>query len=155
MTKKAANCRTPFNYDTDVVSFSTGLKCEDVSRTKQAPLAECDINTIVKRFNATGVAPVSPVPPEYGDFTGVSDYQTALHALMDAQATFDDLPADIRKRFSNDPGEFVDFVTNPDNISEVRKMGLAPALPVDLAEPESGLPASAKGDPKPAATPAE
>lgn len=153
MTKQSAvpDIRSPFNFDPDVLSHRTGLTCDDPSRAKQSEYENTDINVIVKRFNATGNMPISPLKPEYGDFTGVSDYQSALHELMDAQDAFFELPADIRKKFSNNPGEFVDFVTNHDNIDEVRKMGLAPTPPADAAPAANGSPAPAEAS---SATPA-
>ncbi|WP_445772243.1 hypothetical protein, partial [Rheinheimera sp.] len=45
--------RTPYNYDTNLASEESALYCSDVSRTQQNAKEECDINTIVKRFNVT------------------------------------------------------------------------------------------------------
>lgn len=147
--------RTAFT-DTDIISYKTGLACSDLSRTKQSEKDNCDINNIISRYNATGLMPVSPLPPTYGDFTGIDDYQTALHVLMDAQDAFFNLPADIRKKFDNDPEQFVEFVTDPKNLESVVDMGLAVKrpLPVDSGEAANGFPASSDGKPSPGETPA-
>jgi len=116
--------RNPYNYDTNLASEESALYCTDGSRTKQAFKEECDINTILKRFNVTGQLPVSPLQPQYGDFSGVRDYQTALNAVIAAQESFQALPAVLRNRFANDPAAFVDFCSDESNREEMIKLGL-------------------------------
>jgi len=128
--------RTGFNYDTNIASDASGLKCEDVSLTKQSDAEAADINTIVRRFNISGMLPVQELPPQFGDFTDVVDFQTAMNAVVLARETFEALPADLRSRFHNDPVEFVDFTDNKDNLDEMRKLGLA--KPVVAKAPEPG-----------------
>uniref|UniRef100_UPI0040478447 hypothetical protein n=1 Tax=Algoriphagus sp. TaxID=1872435 RepID=UPI0040478447 len=116
--------RTPYNYDTNLASEESALYCEDPSRTKQSFKEECDINTILKRFNITGQLPVGPLQPQYGDFSGVVDYQTALNAVIAAQESFNALPATLRNRFANDPAAFVDFCSDESNREEMIRLGL-------------------------------
>jgi phage internal scaffolding protein len=116
--------RTPYNYDTNLASEESALYCEDPSRTKQSFKEECDINTILKRFNITGQLPVGPLQPQYGDFSGVFDYQTALNAVIAAQDSFNALPATLRNRFANDPAAFVDFCSDESNREEMIRLGL-------------------------------
>lgn len=117
--------RHAYNYDVAAVSDETGLKCEDESLTLQSQAQEADINVIVKRFNVTGVLPSGIRMPTYGDFTGVADYREALDAVNAAERSFMELPAAVRKRFDNDPAAFVDFCSDPANLEEARKLGLA------------------------------
>ena len=116
--------RNPYNYDTNLASEESALYCEDPSRTKQSFKEECDINTILKRFNITGQVPVGPLQPQYGDFSGVIDYQTALNAVIAAQDSFNALPATLRNRFANDPAAFVDFCSDESNRQEMIRLGL-------------------------------
>ena len=116
--------RNPYNYDTNLASEESALYCEDPSRTKQSFKEECDINTILKRFNITGQVPVGPLQPQYGDFSGVIDYQTALNAVIAAQDSFNALPATLRNRFANDPAAFVDFCSDESNREEMIRLGL-------------------------------
>ncbi len=116
--------RNPYNYDTNLASEESALYCEDSSRTKQSFKEECDINTILKRFNVTGQLPVGPLQPQYGDFSGVFDYQTALNAVKAAQESFDALPATLRNRFANDTAAFVDFCSDESNREEMIRLGL-------------------------------
>lgn len=120
--------RTQFNYDMNQAGDESGLDCsKEPSLAKQAFKDECDINTIVKRFGIGGEMPVNVRMPTYGDFTGVSDYREALHAIRDAEASFMAMPAAVRARFANDPGAFVDFCSNPANREEAEKLGLVEA----------------------------
>ena len=125
--------RNPYNYDTNLASEESALYCEDGSRTKQAFKEECDINTILKRFNVTGQLPVSPLQPQYGDFSGVFDYQTALNAVIEAQESFNALPATLRNRFANDPAAFVDFCSDESNREEMVRLGLVIEKATDVA----------------------
>lgn len=125
--------RTQFNYDMEQASLQSGLHCSDGTRTQQQFKEECDINTIVRKFGLTGQLPQNLKVPMTGDFTGVYDYQTALNQLLEADDAFMAMPADIRERFGNDAGRFVDFVSDEKNVKQCREWG--------LAMPERALPA--------------
>lgn len=102
------------------------FKPQGLSMTKQSFKEECDIDRILKKYRATGVIDhVKRGVPQYGDFSNIPDYQNAIHAVRLADEKFMDLPADIRKRFDNDPGKFLMFVQDPKNLDELRDMGLA------------------------------
>lgn len=116
--------RTPYNYDRNKASDQSGLACKDATRTQQHFAEEVDINTIVRRFNLTGQLPTNIRMPEYGDFENAFDFHTAMNAIRQAQESFMAMPANIRARFHNDPGEFVDFVADDANRAEAEKFGL-------------------------------
>lgn len=120
--------RSAYNYDVDEASHASGLACLDDSLTKQSFREECDINTIVRNFGLTGELPDDVRPPTYGDFIGIFDFHSAMNAVALAKEAFDALPADVRARFHHDPGAFVDFCSNPANLDEMRKLGLAVEL---------------------------
>lgn len=127
-----------FNQDFDVKVFNenaakSAITCEDESLTVQSQAEEADINTIVRRFGITGHMPVGVRVPSYGDFEVVDDYRSALHALREAEESFAKMPADVRSRFDNDPGRFVEFCSDVDNLAEMRKLGLA--VPEVVSEP--------------------
>lgn len=135
--------RHAYNYDADSVSKQTGLKCEDPSRTIQSQAKEADINTIARNFGLTGTLPQIQRLPLNEDFMDVMDFHTAMNQLKAAQASFDSLPAQIRSRFDNDPGLFVDFCSTEGNEAELEKLGLLPPKPPenqgDTKPPEKPL----------------
>jgi len=107
-------------------SKSRALKCVGETRTKQSFKAECDINNLLKKYQKTGMIDhVNKYEGEYVDLSNPVDYQTALNVLIAAQARFDSLPSSVRKRFGNDPGEFVQFVSDPNNKEALYELGLA------------------------------
>lgn len=123
------------NYDTNEASLESAISCPEDTRTQQSGKLDADINEIVRRFGVTGTLPQGTRPPTYGDFNDVFDFQTAQNAIVIAQQSFMAMPATVRKRFNNDPHEFVAFCSEPENIDEMRKMGLAvPKKEVIIAE---------------------
>ena len=134
------------NYDQDAVSDATGLSCADPSLTRQDSAEEADINTIVRNFGVTGVLPQGIRVPSYGDFDTVSDFQSAIEAVRLAEDSFSKMPAEVRSRFENNPALFVDFCSDPSNLDEMRKLGLAvpEPLPASVAKATTTPPEASK-----------
>lgn len=128
--------RSPYNYDVDAVSIDTGLECKDESKAQQHQKEEADINTIVRKFIKTGELPPTFRAPQYGDFTGVTDYQSALESVRHAEESFMMLPAELRQRFDNNPEVFVEFCSDSANLDEMRKLGLVKPASEPAPEPE-------------------
>ena len=122
--------RDPYNYDRDEASNASALCCEDPSLAQQHMKDECDINVIVERFGVTGQLPQSPVSPSYGDFSGVTDYHSALNQINATMDDFMALPAKLRVRFDHDPVKLLEFLNNEDNRSEAIELGLIDGQPV-------------------------
>lgn len=112
------------------------------SRTHQSFKSECDVNNIMAKYRRTGVLThLSSKTPQYGDFTNVSDYQSALLAVQDATDSFMSLPAQLRAKFDNDPAAFLAFAEKPENANFLVDLGLSPKIedtPIkgDLNSPE-------------------
>jgi len=128
--------RTAYNYDRNAASDASALICPEPTRAQQQFKSETDINEIVRRFGLTGKLPVAPLPPAYGDFSGVQDFHTAVNAIAQANEAFERLPAALRARFHNNPEEFVEFSTTPSNRAELEKLGLL--VPTPQPQPEIG-----------------
>jgi phage internal scaffolding protein len=122
--------RNPYNYDMALVSQESGLECKDPSLAQQHMKDECDINVLVERFGVTGQLPQTPIEPSYGDFSGVSDYHTALNAIKAADTAFMGLPAQLRAKFDHDPNALLQFLQNEQNRDEAIMLGLIDGKPV-------------------------
>ena len=123
-------------YADDFVQLDCLFLDTDDCFVQQHQAAECDINNIMARYERDGILPhVSQYQGQYGDFTGVVDYRTALHLVQDAEDCFMSLPAHIRKKFDNDPGQFLDFVSDSANADAMIEMGLV--KPHQDAKPSS------------------
>lgn len=117
--------RNGYNYDTDTVSRETGLSTPIAEgRTQQQFKEETDINEIVRRFGLTGTLPDNPHMPNYGDFTGISDFKTAVDMVAQAESAFMEFPAELRARFQNDPQRLMEFLDNEANRKEALELGL-------------------------------
>lgn len=102
------------------------------SRTQQHMAAACDINNIMSRYEKTGVIEHgNRARPEYG-FVPAVDFREAVEIIKNGETRFAELPAALRRRFNDSPVEFLDFVSDPANLDEMRSLG--------LAKPESGTP---------------
>jgi len=142
MKMKTVFCRSPYNYDMDLASDKAGLQCDDHSLTQQQFKDESDINTIVDRFMKSGVMPNPINMPQYMDYEGVFDFQTAMNTIRQADENFMRMDAKVRARFNNSPQEFLEFFGNPENTQEAIRLGLAipqavAETPVSAAEPTS------------------
>lgn len=142
--------RTPYNYDRNEASDESAMNKFEPTRTKQAPKEECDINTIVRRFGVTGQLPQNVRMPTYDDFNGLQDYHQAIQAVRQAAESFAMMPSNVRARFENDAGRFVDFCQDPNNREEAKKFGLLvpellqQQLPVTTSAPAPEAPAPTK-----------
>lgn len=144
--------RTPYNYDVEKVSQLTGLLCEDPSLTQQQFAEQADINYIVKQFGLTGELPDKYQAPNYADFEGVFDYQSAQHAMIDADRRFMAMPAELRYRFGNTPQGLIEFLSDPKNAEESVKLGLRDAktpIPTPPPQAASARPPEPSKEPEP------
>lgn len=92
--------------------------------TEQAHKDRCDVNKIVKKYSATGaIEHVSSFEGCYGNLSG-KDFKEMMDTVVSVKAKFDEFPSDVRKRFRNDPVEFMTFFDDPVNRPEAIRLGL-------------------------------
>lgn len=95
------------------------------SKTDQQFAKDCDINEIVRKFKKTGqLTHLSKKQGVYADVSQVPDLLTAYEQITIAENAFADLPSDVRLKFSNNPQEMINFLTNPQNHDEAVQLGL-------------------------------
>lgn len=96
------------------------------SKTRQEFADECDINQIMANAEKHAVWPFKDqLPPVYLDFVGMPNLQEAMQHMFDAEEAFMRLPAAVRKELDNDPVRFVEYASDPGNLEQLRKWGLA------------------------------
>lgn len=102
------------------------------SMTRQEFRDECDINTIMARYDGYLSDPMRVMrEPMYVDFTSMpGSLMDAMDMFREAEVAFMSLPAKVRKEFDNDPAMFVDYASDPENLGQMREWGLAPPAPV-------------------------
>lgn len=112
-----------------------GFQTTGESLTQQHFAQEADIKTIIKKHDRTGIiSHVARGVAHYGDYSELNEYREALDMINSANASFAELPAEVRKYFSNDAGEFFEFATDPKNAEKMVQLGLAEAPPVPKAD---------------------
>lgn len=120
------------------------------SLTRQEFALNGDVNAIVDQFTRTGIPPTfKQGEPIFGDVSRVPSYQEAQNIILKADKAFADLPHKVRKRLKT-PAEMFEFLSNPENEDEARKLGLLKPLE---ASPVAPAPAAftAPAEPLPAA----
>jgi len=118
--------------------------CTGESMTKQSFRDEVNVNNIMRKYRETGLlAHVNEHKGQYGDFISAPDYHTAMSAVVKAQEMFEELPADVRKQFANDPELFLEYAQDPANAEGMRELGLLPEAPRDEGSEEPSEPVQA------------
>lgn len=117
-----------------------GTDNTEPSLTQQSDAVSADINVIMRRYTKTGVLPPAKNPAQFGDFSQITDFRTALDQIREAQEAFSALPSRIRSRFQNNAAAFVEFAANPDNLDELKKLDLLPTQKTDTTNTEGTIP---------------
>lgn len=153
MTFKPIKYRAHNGYDTEAASNETAIDPTTwgPSLTIQSMTEDADINVMMKRYGVTGKFPENTRIPQYGDYSGITDFRTALEAIANAQEDFMRYPADFRARFDNDPQRFLEFTADPANRPEMAKLGLL--KPRETPATPAGPPGASPGSPGATAPP--
>jgi len=108
--------------------------------TKQSMAKDTDINLIMAKYQRTGL--VSFVNENQGEYMEAPemDFHQAIDYIAKSKELFEEMPSNLRKRFNNDPGEFLDFVHDANNADEMVKLGLAKRTP-EVPSPAPAEPA--------------
>jgi len=117
--------------------------CQGGSLTRQEFKDECDLAKILQKFGKTpeGRAALQNAQgffegSRFEDVSGIPDFRTARDMVNEANAKFMALPAKLRRRFDNDPAQFLDFCSTPGNEVEARELGLL--KPIEPTTPPVG-----------------
>lgn len=92
--------------------------------TEQSHKAETDMNYILREYSRTGFIKHSKENQGRYDDVTVTDFTEALILVTNSQRMFNELPAPVRSRFQNDPGKFLEFVQDKNNLQEMHKLGI-------------------------------
>lgn len=142
--KKPPFIRSPYNYDLDQASNEAAYVETMPSLTIQSQSEDADLNVIMKRVGLGMPMPQNPRTPEYGDYTQVKDFRTALEAVRAAETEFMKYPANVRAAFQNDPQAFLEAFHTPGYEEQLRNLGLLKPKPIQ-ANPDGPQ----KTDPSP------
>lgn len=121
-----------------------GFSSEMESKVQEQFADACQTDTIIRKYNMMGVNPfISAGGSQYLDTTQISDFICAQNAQIKVKEYFEGLPSNIRLEFNNDPMQFAEVVSDPQNADYLREIGVLAPLP---AEKEGDKPSSQQGD---------
>jgi len=100
---------------------------DEIVRVEQSHKDEVNINNIVKRHGMDLIAKTAQLQQFTYDDNPNNDFQETMNAILQAEKSFSSIPSDIRKKFDNDPAQFLDFIHNNDNQQQLVDWGLANA----------------------------
>lgn len=115
-----------------------GIVFTEPSMTQQHFKDETMIDNILQKYAETGFLtdPFSPKRPiQFGDFSDVTDFQTAQNSVARATEYFESLPSHIRASFSNSPAEFLQALDDPDQRSKLEDLGFVAPEPPKEPQP--------------------
>lgn len=115
-----------------------GIVFTEPSMTQQHFKDETMIDNILQKYAETGFLtdPFSPKRPiQFGDFSGVTDFQTAQNSVARATEYFESLPSHIRASFNNSPADFLQALNDPEQRSKLEDLGFV--APEPSKEPQS------------------
>lgn len=117
------------------------VKNFDKGLTEQSHKDSCDIHNILKKYERTGIIEhTRKYEGQYMDFPDSIEFHDMMNRVAAAKSMFESIPASVRQKFHNDPGEFVDFMQDESNRDKIAEMGfstehLPPVEPPQAAEP--------------------
>lgn len=129
--------KTPLTEEEIEVRVNSGISCGP-GKTKQSFANESDINLLMARYKSVDNLPgIVQRMPQYGDYSNVADFQTAQNQVAKAKEVFAEIPSNIRDLVGNDPGRFIEFVSDPNNEQQLIALGLAEATTVPTPRTET------------------
>lgn len=103
---------------------------DDTMVTKQEFKTECDIYSILKQYQKTGVIThITKQQPVFEDLPDDVDFQHSLAVISHAEEAFAALPASVRDSFQNDPGRLLAAINDPRQREHLIELGIIKAPP--------------------------
>lgn len=121
-----------------------GFSSDQPSKVQEQFADACQTDTIIRKYNMMGVNPfISDGGSQYLDTTQIPDFLVAQNAQVKVKEYFEGLPSNIRLEFNNDPMQFAEVASDPQNAEYLREIGVLAPLP---AEQEGEKHSAQQGD---------
>lgn len=125
-------------YEPTEYGPESNLKFEK-TLTQQQFKDEQNINNIMRKYGAAAFSSQTQYLQQgFADFSKPVDFLTAKTLIVQAENHFNELPAELRKEFDNNPVNLVNFVKDEKNREKAIKLGLLD--PEKIKKPEPSAP---------------
>lgn len=107
------------------------------SRTKQSETEATNVNTIMRKFQRTGVIDHwNQRRPEFGDFSQSQSLQENMDKVMEASDAFNELDAHVRRAADNDPIKLLALMATEEGLESLRAAGMFLEPPIPIPPPQ-------------------
>jgi len=114
----------------------------DEGMTDKSQARDCCVHRILKRYETGNILThVNQKAAFYDDVSDIPDYHEGMNRITAVNSAFEGLPSAIRRRFQNDPSQFVEFMAKiEDNYEEAVKLGLIEPKQAPLSDGDNTSP---------------
>ncbi|AXH77925.1 MAG: internal scaffolding protein [Microviridae sp.] len=147
---EGVDCQAAAARERELLAKNPLYKCQE-NLTEQSHEADCNVNTVVARFQKTG--DLSLIQKSKGMFMDLSlmpqSYQECLDYVSSVDDLFQALPATVRREYDNSPSNFMRAAVNdPDKVYRHAEQVLSPVVPKVVPEAPSAAPVAPKEAPE-------
>ena len=98
------------------------FKTKGKTMTEQSHAKSCNINTIMARYEKTGlIEHMSSYEPQYGDVSE-ADYKKSLDLVAAVTSEFEELPAYVRAHYNGDASNYLAAIQTEEGIEDLRSI---------------------------------
>ncbi len=91
-------------------------------KTKQSKKDDCDINKLLERSaREGGLSHVDKYQMKYEDYSNYN-FEEHTNKLAEMASCFENLPAETKREFNQSPDQYFAFVTNPQNVEDLKRL---------------------------------
>lgn len=91
-------------------------------KTKQSQKDETDINKLLTRASRSDqLTHLAQYQAQYGDFS-TYDFEAHITKIAEGQTIFENLPAETKREFDQNPQKFFEYVTKPENLGRLPEL---------------------------------
>lgn len=99
---------------------------------------ECDVNMIVDMYVKTrDPRYLNPNEANYGVMPSQT-FHEAMNIVVQGQQMFEELPSEVRKKFDNNPSQFLQYMDGNPDTNELYELGLIKNRPTEEVLTSSG-----------------
>nr|UXQ87994.1 MAG: internal scaffolding protein [Microvirus sp.] len=101
---------------------------------------EANINTILARYETTGMLPLESRQPIFADVSMMEDLKSSMDTVAAVEGRLKELPREARELFAKDPGGFAQALSEPLTRERLQDLGVLEREPEVEVPPVPAIP---------------